>query len=141
VITIATTPAGPRDTTSTATHVIVELRGELDIDSTAIIEPTLSALARTGPVELRLDLGALAFCDTSGINLFLRLHHRCTRANTRLVLTGVGGQPARVVRLVGLHHVIACRFVNRATPRHRAPGIGGRSTLPLVTAGPGTTRP
>jgi anti-sigma B factor antagonist len=138
VITIATTPAQPRGAASPGTHVTVELRGELDMDSAAIIEPTLSALARTGPAELRLDLGALAFCDTSGINLFLRLHHRCARAHTTLVLTGVGGQPARVIRLVRLHHTIVCRFVAPPAPRRGTPGA---AESPFLPAPVGATRP
>ncbi|WP_439681274.1 STAS domain-containing protein [Embleya sp. MST-111070] len=110
MITIATTPTGRRGATTPGTSLTVDLRGELDLDSAASIEPTLTALARTGPAELRLDLGALVFCDTSGINLFLRLRHRCAQAHTRLVLTGVHGQPARVIRLVGLDRAITCRF-------------------------------
>ncbi|MET7298516.1 STAS domain-containing protein [Embleya sp. NPDC005575] len=127
MITIATTPAKSRGAASPGTHVTVELRGELDMDGTAIIEPTLSALARSGPAELRLDLSALAFCDTSGISLFLRLHHRCARAHTTLVLTGIGGQPARVIRLVRLHRTIVCRFTVPRTPRRGAPGVAGAS--------------
>ncbi|MYS85189.1 STAS domain-containing protein [Embleya scabrispora] len=141
MITIATTPAEPHNTASAGRHVTVELRGELDMDSAAIIEPTLSALARTGPVELGLDLGALAFCDTSGINLFLRLQRRCARAHTTLVLTGVRGQPARVVRLVRLHHTITCRF---ATPSGSRPTEVDPAALfepPFVPARVGATRP
>ncbi|MFF7250137.1 STAS domain-containing protein [Embleya sp. NPDC008237] len=145
MITIATTPTGHRGATSPGTSLIVELRGELDLDGAASIEPTLTALARTGPAELRLDLGALAFCDTSGINLFLRLRHQCTRAHTPLVLTGVRSQPARVIRLVGLDRTIACRFVGPAAPRRgpidpavvrRARGGGGHPAL--MVPGPPT---
>ncbi|WP_020556301.1 STAS domain-containing protein [Embleya scabrispora] len=117
MITIATTPTGRRSATSPGTSLTVELRGELDLDSTASIEPTQTALVRTGPAELRLDLGALAFCDTSGINLFLWLRHRCARAHITLVLTGVRGQPARVIRLVRFDRTIACRFAPPPAPR------------------------
>ncbi|MFI1586050.1 STAS domain-containing protein [Embleya sp. NPDC020630] len=110
MITIATHPTGHRGAASSGTHLTVEVRGELDLDSAASIEPALVALARTGPAELRLDLGALIFCDTSGINLFLRLRQHCARARTTLVLTGLRGQPARVIRLLGLDRTIACRF-------------------------------
>ncbi|WP_331772417.1 STAS domain-containing protein (plasmid) [Embleya sp. NBC_00888] len=141
MITIATTRSESRGAASPAEHITVELRGELDIDSTAIIEPTLAALARSGPAELRLDLGALAFCDTSGINLFLRLQHRCARTRTTLVLTGVRGQPARVIRLVRLHRTIVCRFMAPPAPRHGAPGVA-RALEPASTpARAGATRP
>ncbi|MGC0418138.1 STAS domain-containing protein [Embleya sp. AB8] len=135
MITIATTPARSHGRLAPGPDVTVRVRGELDLDSAAIIEPTLSALARSGIAELRLDLGALAFCDTSGLNLFLRLHHRCARAHTTLVLTGVGGQPARVIRLVRLHHRIACRFVTPTSPRPAVPGVVG------APARVGATRP
>ncbi|MFE3204796.1 STAS domain-containing protein [Embleya sp. NPDC059237] len=119
----------------------MEVRGELDLDSAASIEPTLVALARTGPDELRLDLGALVFCDTSGIDLFLRLRRQCARAHTTLVLTGVHGQPARVIRLVGLDRTIACRFVGPAAPRRGPidPAVVRASSPAPV--GAGATRP
>ncbi|MGW9211629.1 STAS domain-containing protein [Embleya sp. NPDC055664] len=141
MITIATTPTGHRGTASSATHLTVEVRGELDLDSAASIEPSLVALARTGPDELRLDLGALVFCDTSGINLFLRLRRQCARAHTTLVLTGVRGQPARVIRLVGLDRTIACRFVGPAAPRRGPidPAVVRASSAAPV--GAGATRP
>ncbi|MFF7244429.1 STAS domain-containing protein [Embleya sp. NPDC008237] len=141
MITIATTPAGSRPGMAPAERVTVNVRGELDIDSTATIEPTLAALARAGLGELRLDLGALAFCDTSGINLFLRLHRICARSHAALVLTGVRGQPARVIRLVRLHHTIDCRFVDPASARFGAPHGAGVAELPRVSTWTGTTRP
>jgi anti-sigma B factor antagonist len=152
VITIATNPAHSRHGMPPTGRVTVDLRGELDMDSVASIEPTLAALTRAGLDELRLDLGALAFCDTSGINLFLRLHHRCARTRTVLVLTGVRAQPARVIRLVRLHHTIACRFADTTSARRRTPRIagvaepsrvdirGGHSTLIIPGPAPRPTR-
>ncbi|MFE2872699.1 STAS domain-containing protein [Embleya sp. NPDC059259] len=125
MITIATNPTGARGVTSPGAHLTVEMRGEMDLDSTASIEPTLLALARTGPAELRLDLSALGFCDTSGINLFLRLRHACARGRTTLVLTGLRGQPARVIRLVGLDRTIACRFATLPAARSAEPARVG----------------
>ncbi|MFI6586126.1 STAS domain-containing protein [Embleya sp. NPDC050493] len=141
MITIATTPPGHRSPMSPATSVTIELRGELDLDSAASIEPTLTALARTGPAELRLDLGGLAFCDTSGINLFLRLHHRCARAHTVLVLTGVRGQPARVIRLVRIDRTIACRFASPPAPRRAPVDPAHTSGLRAGAMRVGATRP
>ncbi|WP_406277774.1 STAS domain-containing protein [Embleya sp. NBC_00896] len=116
MITIATTPSGSSTHGVPEDRVVVHVRGELDLDSVAAIEPTLSALARHGRSALRLDLGGLDFCDSSGINLFLRMRTRCARSGTRLTLTGIAGQPAQVIRLVRLAEAIDCHFTTAAPP-------------------------
>lgn len=90
---------------------VVNLQGELDIAAVDRIEAELAALAGSGTAELVLDLSDVTFCDTSGVNLFLRLQRRCTAARARLRLQAVPGGPGRVLRLLGVHQVIPCTFL------------------------------
>ncbi|UXY32354.1 STAS domain-containing protein [Streptomyces sp. HUAS TT20] len=88
----------------------VKLSGELDLDSVPRIEPELTRLATASAPELVLDLTDVTFCDSSGVTMFLRLHGRCTAANTRLRLRSVPPRPGRVFRLLSLDQFIPCAF-------------------------------
>lgn len=92
------------------------LAGELDLDSVAGVEEGLNRLVTPGTRLLVLDLSGISFCDVSGVNLFLRLHHRCRAAGARLRLHQVPRRPARVIRELDLHHLVTCLFQEAAAP-------------------------
>ncbi len=91
-----------------AARRVVHLSGELDLYTVSRLEPVLTSLAAAGEDDLVLDLSDVTFCDSSGINLFLRLRRRCASAGTRLRLRAVPEGPARVIRALGVHRVIPC---------------------------------
>ncbi|MGW7451854.1 STAS domain-containing protein [Streptomyces sp. NPDC054787] len=99
---------GPHHRPGHASHVRVALVGELDIHTAIRVEPRLTELARSGSGELVLDLSGLAFCDSSGIDLFLRLHRRCAAGRTGLRLTGVPPLLAKSLRVLGADRVLTC---------------------------------
>ncbi|CAL9401390.1 Anti-sigma-B factor antagonist [Streptomyces sp. enrichment culture] len=92
------------------TPSMVHLSGELDLHTAAGLEPALAELADSRR-ELMIDLSDVTFCDSSGINLFLRLHHRCAAASGRLRLCRVPRRVALVFRMFRFHHVVPCTFV------------------------------
>ncbi|MFJ1566455.1 STAS domain-containing protein [Streptomyces erythrochromogenes] len=73
----------------------VTLSGELDLYTAEQVDLRLHALARAGHRNLILDLRGFSFCDSAGIDLFIRLNRRCRASGTRLLLCDV---PARVVK-------------------------------------------
>ncbi|PBC76255.1 anti-sigma B factor antagonist [Streptomyces sp. TLI_235] len=91
-------------------RTVVALRGELDLHSAGRLEPRLlPLLERGGGGELVLDLAGVTFCDSSGVELFLRLNGRCA-ADASVVLRAIPRQPSRVIRLMGVDRALRCEF-------------------------------
>ena len=58
----------------------LSVRGELDMHTAAMLADRIDAsLSGEGGAALRLDLGELAFLDSSGLRLLIDLHHRSQR--------------------------------------------------------------
>ncbi|MGI5479039.1 STAS domain-containing protein [Streptomyces lavendofoliae] len=87
------------------------LAGELDLDTAARIEPDLFLATAWAGREIVLDLADITFCDTSGVELLIRLHQRCAAHGCRLSLCRVPRQPGRVFRVLGVDRTIPCSFV------------------------------
>ncbi|WP_395293748.1 STAS domain-containing protein [Kitasatospora hibisci] len=95
---------------SAGTTATVCVSGELDLDTAARIAPRLVRSLHDAGRVLALDLGGLRFCDSSGVNLFLRLDRLSRAEGKQLRLQHIPAQPARVLRLLGVHHRLACDF-------------------------------
>ncbi|MFG2715623.1 STAS domain-containing protein [Streptomyces goshikiensis] len=87
-------------------EVRVTLAGELDFHTAWQVEARLSALASSGHRSLVLDLSGISFCDSAGIDLFLRVHHRCQSAGTGLRLIDVPPLLAKSMRALGADRVL-----------------------------------
>lgn len=79
----------------------VTLSGELDLYTAEQVEPRLHELARAGHRNLILDLCGLTFCDSAGIDLFIRLNRRCRASGTRLLLCDVPPPVVKSMRMLG----------------------------------------
>ncbi|HEY4894918.1 MAG TPA: STAS domain-containing protein [Solirubrobacteraceae bacterium] len=55
----------------------LSLSGELDIAAAALLEARVAALCRQHGGEIVLDLGRIAFVDSSGLNAILRMKALC----------------------------------------------------------------
>lgn len=84
----------------------VTLAGELDVHTAGQVELRLTDLAASGHRSLVLDLSGISFCDSSGIDLFMRVHDRCRLAGTRLRLCGVPPLVAKSMRVLGADRVL-----------------------------------
>ncbi|MCX5277877.1 STAS domain-containing protein [Streptomyces virginiae] len=80
----------------------IALAGELDLHTAGRVEPRLAELAGFGHRNMLLDLSEMSFCDSSGIELFLRLHQRCRSAGTQLLLCGVRPLLLKSIRVLGV---------------------------------------
>ncbi|MCS0636701.1 STAS domain-containing protein [Streptomyces sp. LP05-1] len=91
--------------------VAVALAGELDIETVGWLEPALDRLlTEDSGDELLVDMTAVTFCDSSGADLFVRLHRRCARSGTRLRLCRVPRWPGRVLRALGVDRDVPCSY-------------------------------
>lgn len=101
--------AGLRVTVCPGTPPIVEIYGEIDIQSAPDLrEELLRAIRRRGP-QLALDLGGVTFMDCAGINVLLATRRRAQLEGgwIRVVRASPGAQ--RTISLLGLEKAFALR--------------------------------
>ncbi|MFC9819562.1 STAS domain-containing protein [Streptomyces erythrochromogenes] len=80
----------------------IALAGELDFHTAGRVEPRLAELAGCGHRNMVLDLSGISFCDSSGIELFLRLHQGCGSSGMRLLLCDVPPLLVKSMRVLGV---------------------------------------
>lgn len=86
-----------------ATYSLLSLHGELDAATVEQIRPALQAQLPESCAQIIIDLEKVSFIDSHGVGLFVSLLKRVHRRNGRLVLAGAAGQPAAVLKMVGLN--------------------------------------
>ncbi|MFG2006797.1 anti-sigma factor antagonist [Spirillospora sp. NPDC048911] len=89
--------------------VVLTLRGELDIATVPVLHEHVddairAAAERDLPPQVALDLIALVFCDSSGLNLLIRAWKQITASGGRILLL----QPRRRLR-----ETLACAGLDR----------------------------
>jgi anti-anti-sigma factor len=94
--------------------LVVALDGELDLASGAGLATQLDPLAKAGR-HLILDLGALNFCDCTGLNLILRWQRQSAAAGGVLHLVAPGPRFRRLMALTGSYELLQAG----AVPCHR----------------------
>lgn len=82
-------------------HVVVALRGELDIVDAASIAAALTEIAAHVPAII-VNLEALAFMDSSGVAALARGRRQARRAGGDLVLAAPQQQVLRILALTRL---------------------------------------
>ncbi len=87
---------------------VLALSGELDFHTSPQVH---RALAETTPQLqpgqlLVMDLGALAFCDSSGLTTLIAAYNRTQAQQASLALAEVSHNLARILRLVGLDQIL-----------------------------------
>ncbi|MEU3910015.1 STAS domain-containing protein [Streptomyces sp. NPDC029721] len=102
-------------------HTVVAVTGELDIDTGPDLAKAIDALELPGLV-LTVDMTAVTFMDSSGLNTLLRLRRRTGRDGGALHLFGVPDQALRVLDLTGTTHLF--HFLP-------SPGALGRAETPV----------
>ena len=82
-------------------HVVVALRGELDVVEAASLAASLLAVAARGP-EIVADLADLEFIDSSGAAALVLARKEARRAGGDLLLAAPQEQVLRFLTLTGL---------------------------------------
>lgn len=84
-------------------HVhMVELIGELDMDSTPAFEDELKRVEATDADEIIVDLTRLKSIDAVGVKAFIQADSRSRNNGDRLVLLAGSGQVRRIFETTGL---------------------------------------
>lgn len=81
---------------------VVAVAGELDLVTAPILEDSLAQFAG----DVRLDLTAVTFIDSSGVAGLVRLSTRCEADGCTLRIEECSPQVERVLRIVGLYETL-----------------------------------
>lgn len=87
-------------------RALIEVSGELDIATSAPLWAVLQCHATAGRRFLRLDVSGVTFLDATALTGIVSAHEQLLANRGTLVLTGVRGATARVLRLTGLDEVL-----------------------------------
>ncbi len=83
--------------------VTVSVRGEIDFtNSDEVTAGIRSAVAEWSPPELRVDLGAATFIDSTGLGALIEGYRAATDADARFVVVGPTESFRRVLAITGL---------------------------------------
>lgn len=83
---------------------VVELRGEIDIQTAPLVSARLDALTAGPSPELVLDLRSVTFIDCSGLAALCRARTRVLSRCGRLRLVSGSPRLMRILRLTNLAH-------------------------------------
>jgi len=95
-LTTGTTPSGP----------VIELAGDLDHASAQQVRDTLPRLDLRAGQQLIVGLGALTFCDSSGITVLLAARNHALASGGTIVLAAVPAMTSRILSIAGLDAVL-----------------------------------
>jgi anti-anti-sigma factor len=88
--------------------VILELYGELDLASAGALERELHrAEQEVASGTVIVDLGALSFADSTGLNMLVAADRRAAEGPWSLEFLRPGGAPSRLFDLTGLAHSLS----------------------------------
>lgn len=81
----------------------ISLAGELDLATVPVVERELERAEATDALSIVVDLGGLAFIDSTGVRILLSAHARSRADGHRLVLLRGSGSVQRVFEICGVH--------------------------------------
>ncbi|MCZ7414946.1 MULTISPECIES: STAS domain-containing protein [unclassified Streptomyces] len=96
------------DVARTEGCALVRVAGKLDVSTERQLQEHAGTLVDAGHHHLVLDLTALGFCDSRGLNCLLSLNWLCRRLGGQLLLAAVGSRVLRMLTLTGTRHVFHC---------------------------------
>ena len=86
------------------------ITGYFDAQTVSALEEDFQALVEESKGRLVLDLNGVDFMDSSGIGSIVFLYKRLKAQNRDLVLSGVNGQPARLIQSLRVDKTITTKF-------------------------------
>jgi anti-sigma B factor antagonist len=91
-------------------RTVYSLSGEIDIVNCRQVEGDLTHAVDSSPLRsVPIDCSDLAFIDSSGLHVLMRVERRLRDRGQSLVLTGVSGHFLRLLEITGLDHLIEPR--------------------------------
>jgi len=85
---------------------VVQVSGAMDYDTSPALEQALAGLLQAGARHLVLDMAAVTFCDSSGINALIRTLAHAGREQGSLALVATTPRVQGVLELTGVDAAI-----------------------------------
>ena len=87
-------------------HVVLALAGEIDLYTAPRLQSELtSALAAGKPPHLVVDMSAVEFCDSTGMNVLLAAHRLAAERGGDLTLAAPRPAVRKILEVTGLQSV------------------------------------
>lgn len=83
---------------------VVELQGDLDGDFTGLLQDTVTDVLAKREVGIVLDMSALGFIDSEGLELLLWLRDYCNQNKTQLRLAGLDENCDKILEVTRLQN-------------------------------------
>jgi len=87
------------------------ITGYFDAQTVSALEEDFQTLIEEGEGTVTLNLQKVDFIDSSGIGSIVFLFKRLKAKNRELVLSGVNGQPARLIQSLRVDKTITTTFI------------------------------
>lgn len=85
---------------------VVAVTGDLDMSTAPQLYDAGVAALEAGRIHLVLDLAGVAFCDSSGLGVFVRLKKRVDEVAGRFALAGANPNVQTILDITGLAEVV-----------------------------------
>ena len=86
--------------------VVVTVRGNLDIDSAAVLTTTLDQVLDQPQPRIVVDLSGVEFCDSLGFSTLIRCWRTATSTGREFVLANPAPPVRRILEIMGIATVI-----------------------------------
>ena len=93
------------DVTRTDRQIVVTLRGDVDVYSSAQLREELTSLIDDGPDAVVLDLAGLDFLDSTGLGVLVGAQKRLVQRGGELILRAPRPGARKVFEITGLDKV------------------------------------
>jgi anti-anti-sigma factor len=97
------------ESTTDRTGARLAVIGEIDAATAPLLDAKITEAARSGASEVVLDLGGLAFIDSSGLSVLVANHKRLSDAGCVLVVEGPPPAALRLFEISGLDQLLTIR--------------------------------
>jgi len=91
---------------SNDTCLTISIAKEFDAEEARASRDHFEKIASNWQGDVIIDLNDVDFLDSSGIGAIVFLHKRLISRDCNLKLSGVGGQPQDVIKMLGVDRVI-----------------------------------
>ncbi|GAA1587229.1 STAS domain-containing protein [Actinomadura kijaniata] len=87
-------------------YAVVTAAGTIDLTTGQLLDQALEQVAELTRAAVLLDIAAVRFCDSSGLKVFVRWHHKLERQGMSLVVCAASDPLARTFALTGLDQAL-----------------------------------
>lgn len=90
-------------TTKKDGHIIIEIRGEMDVYNSFELKNLMEELSQNGSTKFILKMGALSYIDSSGLGALINQQMRLQKSGGEMFLVSLSDQVRSVLELTKMH--------------------------------------